>query len=506
MLASILPSLPRALVRALVGLWRRRWLVLATAWIVAAAGWLATLAIPDAYESRAQVYVNTDTALEEAVAEAGSRTNLEKTVRIVRTQLLSRDNLERVVYDAGLDAQIYGPVELERRLNSLADAIDVRTREDQYFEIIYSDADPVVAQRVVSSVLDLFVEQNLGAAIADVDGALRVLDGQIEARASELREIERRIAAFRADNASELGGVDRSSRRIDLKEGELARVQDQMSRLQITRSSLRRELSQTPRTTSGRELDALKLELASLRAQFNDNYPDIPRLEARIAELEAGGASLPDNPDYLSAERGLTGVNDELASLQRTERRLLGEIEELELSAAQTPEAEAALTQLVRDRAQVEQQYKILRNQRDETALRAEVNAAGGGIEITTYDPPRVAAEPSWPPRGLFALAVLAIGLGAGAGLAYLLSALDKTYTQVADLEEALGLPVLGAVSPSPTKASRARAFGDRLALAGVLGALLLTTAGLFYVWEVRVGEVPTVQNAQLTGRAGALR
>ena len=116
---SLLPSLPRPLVRAVVGIWRRRWLVLATAWLLAVSGWLATLLIPDVYESRAQIYINTDTALEAAQTELGSRANLEKSVRIVRTQLFSRDNLEQVIYDAGLDKDIYGPVELERRVASL---------------------------------------------------------------------------------------------------------------------------------------------------------------------------------------------------------------------------------------------------------------------------------------------------------------------------------------------------------------------------------------------------
>ena len=502
---GMLSSLPRPLTRAIVGIWRRRWLVASVAWLVAVAGWLATMLIPDSYESRAEVSIETDTAIERSTAELGSRTNLERTVRIVRTQLLSRDNLERVIYDAGLDATIDGPIELERRLSALEDAIDVRSLEDQYFEITYSDVDPVTAQRVVSSVLNLFVDQNVDAALTDVDTGLALLDNQIRARGAELEEIEGQIAAYRTQNATELSGTGRAERRLDAKEAELARVQDQEARLQATRASVRAELSGIPRTTAGGEVDDLKLELARLRAQYTERHPDIPRLEARIAELEAGGEALPDNPDYVAAERQLGSINNELAALQRQERRVIREIEELELSAAQTPEAEADMTRLLRERAQLEEVYDDLRDQRDQMALRADINAAGGGIEFSIHQVPRIAAEPSWPPRGLFAVGILLLGLGAGAGLAFLLTQVDKGYTQASDLEEALGLPVLGAVSPSPTRASRTRATGDRLALAAALGSLVLIAGGLFYLWEVRVGEADAaVQQAGASTGRGA--
>ena len=503
---SVLPSLPRPLVRAVVGVWRRRWLVLAVAWVVALAGWLATIAIPDVYEGRAQVYINTDTALEAAQTELGARANVEKSVRIVRTQLYSRDTLEQVIYDAGLDAEIYGPVELERRVNGLASAIEVEPKEEQYFEITYRDQDPEVARAVVSSVLGLFIERNVGAAIADVSTALRALDNQIQERGRELQGIEDEIADYRAANASDLTGADRVTRRLEMKEAELARAQDQIARLQLTRTRLRGELSATPATTSGEELDALKVELAQLQAQYKENYPDIPRLRARIAELEAGAAGLPDNPAYLQIERQLNGVNDELASLVRLERRVEREIQELELSAAQTPEAEAELTRLLRERERVEDNYKVLRIQRDEMALRADFNADGAAVEYEVYEAPNVSNEPVWPPRGLMTLAVLVLSLGTGAMLAFLLTQVDRTYTQSADLEQAFGLPILGSVSPSPTAASRARTFAERLALGTATSALVTAALGLYYVHEIRATDAPEAVLADAPFAAGGMR
>src|SRR3546814_3859439 len=49
------------------GLWLRRWLALGVAWGVCLAGWLGVALIPNSYESKARVYVNTQSLLEDKV-------------------------------------------------------------------------------------------------------------------------------------------------------------------------------------------------------------------------------------------------------------------------------------------------------------------------------------------------------------------------------------------------------------------------------------------------------
>ena len=41
------------------GVWKRRWWVLAIAWLVAVVGWVFVQRLPDEYESSARVYVDT---------------------------------------------------------------------------------------------------------------------------------------------------------------------------------------------------------------------------------------------------------------------------------------------------------------------------------------------------------------------------------------------------------------------------------------------------------------
>ena len=49
------------------GIWRRRWVALAVAWGVCMLGWLGVALIPNSYESKARVYVKTQSLLEDKV-------------------------------------------------------------------------------------------------------------------------------------------------------------------------------------------------------------------------------------------------------------------------------------------------------------------------------------------------------------------------------------------------------------------------------------------------------
>lgn len=56
-------SLFEELLSALHSVWHRRWLALAVAWGVCMLGWLVVALIPNAYESRARIFVQLDDAL-----------------------------------------------------------------------------------------------------------------------------------------------------------------------------------------------------------------------------------------------------------------------------------------------------------------------------------------------------------------------------------------------------------------------------------------------------------
>ena len=108
-------DLPAPLIRHLNGLWRRRWLVVAAVWGAALLGWFGVWLLPDRYESRAQVYVQTETILQPVLRDVVASLDYTDRVDVMRLQLLARPNVEEILYRAGLDREIEATSEIERR-------------------------------------------------------------------------------------------------------------------------------------------------------------------------------------------------------------------------------------------------------------------------------------------------------------------------------------------------------------------------------------------------------
>ncbi len=484
-----LSDLPRSLTHYIIGLWRRRWLIVTFAWVFALAGWFALSFLPDRYSSTAQIYLNTDTFLRSFIDNNATTADFEKRVRIMRLQLLSRENMELLIQDTGMDAEISTDTEIARIVQSLQENIKVENDEGQYFVISYADKDPVAAQKIVARVVNLFIEQDIGAGIIQSQEAVVKVEREISKLEQQLSDKDIAIAAFRRKHAKELSGNERTVRELDLLDAELSRIEDARYRAIRSRDEFRLLLASTPATTSGTELDALKIQLAQLQSQFNENYPDIIALKAKIAELEAGGAGLLENPEFRRLEVSLRSVESEIADLRQRGVRVRSEIDDLALVSAQQPAIQAELQEMTRSYTQVEEAYKNLLGQQSSLAITASLSEGGGTIEYNIFEEPVVAAEPSYPNRGLLTVLVAFLALGGSAGLVFIVALLDRTYTQCADLEEALGLAVLGSVSPALTPAFRRKTFADRFCLVCTGIAFCLATVGLFWFAEIRVPE-----------------
>src|SRR5688500_17257983 len=91
------------------GAWRFRRYALGTAWIVCLLGWLVAFAIPDTYEARARVNVDTRTALTNVLEGQVIRQDFESQLNLIRQALLGRTNLEYVAQQVGMELTAMPP-------------------------------------------------------------------------------------------------------------------------------------------------------------------------------------------------------------------------------------------------------------------------------------------------------------------------------------------------------------------------------------------------------------
>ena len=464
---------------------------MAAAWVMALVGWLGVWLIPDTYQSRAQVFVKTENILEPVLNDVTARPDYARRVEVMQRALLTRPNVSEVVHRSGLDQTIDAGSALERQVKMegmidwVASKIKIDSPQPMYFQIEYGFSDPVIARNVVAAVLDLFIEQDLGASLQENEDARRKLDREIKRFEERLTAKDQEVAKFRRTHAEELALATGNQRKREQMETDLARIADELAVAKRRAVSLKSQLAGTSKNAPGDELDKLKVELAKLRSQYNENYPDILVVKARIAELEAAGAGvLGKNPEYVRIRNQFSIVKDQIAGLEEREQDLSAGLEALSYTLAETPRVEAELQRIIRDYEQTQKSYEQLVQSRDRLDLTTVLGPGAQGVEYQVLERPQTALTPAAPPRFLLIVSSLFLAFGVGAGTAMAMTFLDRSYTQTSELEEAFGLPVLGGVGVVSSDHTRAVQREDRKKLLGVAGLLFLL-CGFYLYWEV---------------------
>ena len=118
------------LVGLLRGIWHRRWIGLATAWIAAILGVALVYRIPERYEATARVYVDTESLLRPLLAGLAIQPNLDQQVSLMSRTLISRPNVERLIRMADLDLRAPSNTEREELIVDAAAVVHVIDDDD----------------------------------------------------------------------------------------------------------------------------------------------------------------------------------------------------------------------------------------------------------------------------------------------------------------------------------------------------------------------------------------
>lgn len=477
------------------GLWERRWSVLAVAWAVALAGWVAVAALPDSYTAKAQVYVDTQSILGPLMKNLAITPDIEGQVRMMRQTLLSRPSLEKIAEKAGLDPGPGDPRGRENLLKRLGQQIQVQPLDSSLLAVSYPAPDPVQAYRVVRAVLDLFVEQNLGLTQRDVDAAQAFIDRQIGDYEAKLRQADLALARFKRENGEELQGADRAQRELEDARAAKRVLESERLSARWQRDQLKLQLASTPRrlkqtevsqapTPAEAQLAVLRNQLAQLQLVYTERHPDIVNLKRQIAQAqeqaarernEGQGAATVANPVVGQLEEQLRGLELRVADLDRRSDLAAGDIERLSVLVSESPAAEADLLRLTRDYDALSKSYQELVQRRETANLAKKMDAETRSIEFRVVEPPVVPAQPSGPWRGVLIAAASLAGLGAGLGVASLRILLRREVVRPEQLAHGFEIPVLGAIREVRAP-GRVRPF--RAAEAATAGLLLLGFLG----------------------------
>ena len=494
---------------ALHTVWNRRWVALAVAWAICILGWLAVAFIPNSYESRARIYVELEDVLSEQLDISGDG---KQAITKVRQTLISAVNLERVVRDTKLGDKVATDVEMQSAVQDLTENIVVESEQDNLFEITatigkssLSDAEnAALARDVVQSLIDIFRESNIAGNRGDVADTIAFLDKQLDERKRELEAAEQRRLAFEAQYPDLIGGSGTVTGRLQGMRTEMRGIDADIAAAQSALAAINGQIASTPRSimtaNSGGARGALmqaQSQLAAMRARgLTDSHPDVQAIQRQISALrdqaasEPAGAGGSPNPAYTSLQSIRAERQANVQALQARKAALQSDISALIAAQADEPAVAAEANRISRDYEVLKDKYDELLKDREEMRLRGQVETERSAFQFEVIDPPTAPRNPAAPNRPLLLLGVLIVGLGAGAGVAFVMGQLNSSFTTADKLERTLDLPVIGTISRSMTQATRQHEkLRLKQFLAGV-GGLAGICFLLLVVEIVQVGSV----------------
>ncbi len=503
------------------GMWKFRWPALIVAWVVALVGSAFVMRMPDQYEASARIYVDTQSILKPLMAGLTVQPNVEQQINMLSRTLMSRPNLEKLVRMADLDLKANTPAEQDQLIDSLSKSIAIRnTGRDNLYTLNYIEQDQEKAKRVIQSLVSIFVESSLGATRKDTDSAKTFLNEQIKQYEQRLEEAEARVKAFRLRNieTQSADGKDAASRvaeaaaqlqqaQLQLREAENARdaakVQLAAERGQGANLVTQSLLQESAISVATPEIDARLAQqqqtLDALRQRFTDQHPDIVSTQRLIRDLEAqkkkevaelrkvalataGSGGVGPTSSLAAQELGrmLATAEVQVAALRARVGEYASRLATAREALKTAPQLEAEAAQLNRDYGIIKKNYEDLVARRQSAVMSGELEVASGVADFRLIDPPRVSPKPVAPNRLLLLPGVLVAALGAGLGIAFLISQLRPTFDSPDDLRAKTGLPLLGVVSMVIDDQQRRRARIGTLRFASASGSLVaLFAAGM---------------------------
>lgn len=489
---------------ALHSVWHRRWLALGIAWAIAILGWLAVALIPNSYEAKARIFVKLDDPLAQQVGLGSS--DRKREVERVRQVMTGAISLEKVIRSTRLGTEVTTPRQMEKAVVELAKNIKVSSQQDNLFEIVaysghgsLSEADNAkLAQDIVQKMIDIFREENLSGNRGEMRESIAFLDSQLEDRQKDLEAAEQRRLAFEAKYPEMVGGTEALTRKMETARSELRSIEADLAAAQSALAAVSGQLAGTPRTLSvpgaaGGAQGALMQasgELAAMRARgLTDGHPDVIAQTKHVEALRAQARNFPDsgslNPAYSSLESIRAERTAQVQALASRKAAVQAELAMVAENQSAGPTVVAEAQRINRDYDVLRKQYDELLRDREQLRLRGQVENERSGVSFEVIDPPVMPISPAAPNRPLLLLGVLIVAVGGGVAGAYGLGYLHSTFATSRQLEDAVGLPVLGTISHTMTQAARLLE-GKRLkrffTASGALGGLFIILLAVEFI------------------------
>lgn len=436
-------------------------------------------------------------------------------IEAMREVLYKRELLTRVAEEFHLynyDKQTATPDKDDSVASRLRGLVQIDPKDAPLLKVSFADGNPNLARAVTARLADLFVEENTRVRKVITQSSAEFLQHELDTQKVQLEDKEKALAQFKQSHLGQLPEqMDSNVRAIDRLESEFMSQQEVEKALNLRLESVDKAIrayedpttdadptgaSRDPRVARIKELER---KLAGFSSLYKETYPDVAIVRNEIKQLQAmttddyialfvdqeaaeGGSVKKGNRKLvdpykteLMKQRDDILREKELVRLRQS--RIAGDIKKYESRIEGTTVHQQELMSIQRDYENLQKNYQSLLEKKLAVGMAGDLDQKSQGTQMRIVEP---ATFPSWPEKPNLMLVMfggLAVGCVLGFGSAFGIEIMRRGYVSAEEIEIALGLPVLAAISqfesawPGTAKmsASEARHQERMLALPGLV-------------------------------------
>jgi len=447
------PYSMRELQRLLEAPLRRPWLVIVPLLLSFGVAVGLSELLPPRYSSSTLILVAPDPMPANLVPQMNTE-RISRRLQTLRQEVQSRTRLEMVARELDPYGTL-GKEPLITTIERMRGSVTVQVKGNDAFSISFEHSDPKMAMLVADRLTSFFMDEAVGARQRQVSTAYDFIDKQLQEARQQLEEKESALRVFKERNMGQLPEQVQANlatlQRLQLEQQSvsegLRRANDSLLQLESGATAAPAVVEATPPDS----LASMRTRLTELKTRYTDQHPDVRALQSRIDALEKAAASVapaapPVQQGPSAAERRRVEARAEVERLRGRLADVDRRIDAFQARVDAAPRREQEVLGLMRDYQKLKENYSSLLSKKLDAEMASRLEQQQRGQQFRVLDPAYLPEQPSFPNRGLFALAGGLVGLLLGVGLAVAIDVLDPTMKDAESVAAAFSFPVLAVV------------------------------------------------------------
>lgn len=493
--------------------------------VVLSLGSLLAYKMPDYYTADFLIYIQPQRVTSNLV-KTPDREEMKERLEALVQEILSRSRLRSIIDEFDLYPALSGPVGKEVAVSRFRNSYAITPAKSptggvlqQTFRFAYSHSNAQLAYQVAQAISRAFEDESLLRQRGQIRDTEEFLDAELRDAREKLETMEQKVQKFVSKNFDKLPDqLDASVARMETAQSRLSSNTQLISSNIIRIENLEKEYQRYARhgaanwqnnlSLSGNgdpkaNLAQLERALVVLLSRYSEKHPDVINTRNRIAVLKSQlgiedgesvltGTGKGQKPPLFSGELPvaedlrlkLNELKAQNAGLESDNRQLKKVIKSLESDLKIMPLKKQELLKIKRDYRIVKANYDSLLAEREKASHRASLVRSQKATQFRIIERAELPVRPTGPNRFLILASSVFSSVVVFLVIPLAVFFLNDSYKFIDEVEDALGIEVIGAVPPMKTPK---RVIDDRKAAAMTVVASLSSIAvlGTFVIWFV---------------------